>query len=130
MEQVSVNPWEWSKAFGFSQALKLTGAQELLICSGQTAMGPDGSLPTTPDMGDQVRTALDNVVTVLGAAGMTPGDIVKSTLYTTDVDELIGVIGTESQRVLGSHLPASTLIGVTRLAFPELKIEIEVIAAR
>jgi enamine deaminase RidA (YjgF/YER057c/UK114 family) len=130
MAQAQVNPWEWSKAFGFSQAVKLTGAEELLICSGQTALGPDGSLPPTSDMGDQVRRALDNVVTVLTAGGMTPADIVKSTLYTTDVDDLIGVIGTESQRVLGSHLPASTLIGVTRLAYPELKVEIEVIAAR
>jgi enamine deaminase RidA (YjgF/YER057c/UK114 family) len=130
VEHSAVNPWEWSKAFGFSQAVKLTGAQELLVCSGQTAMGPDGSLPTTSDMGSQVRTALDNVVTVLEAADMKPAHIVKSTIYTTDVDELIGVIGTESQRILGSHLPASTLIGVTRLAFPELKVEIEVLAAR
>ncbi len=81
-------------------------------------------------MGDQVRLALDNVVRVLEAAGMTPADIVKTTLFTTDVDELIGVIGTESRRVLGSHLPASTLVGVTRLAYPELTVEIEVVAAR
>ena len=81
-------------------------------------------------MGAQVRQALDNVMTVLTAGGMTAADIVKTTIYTTDVDELIGVIGTETQRVLGSHLPASTLIGVTRLAFPELRVEIEVVAAR
>jgi len=130
MEHTEVNPWEWSKAFGFSQAVKLTGANELLICSGQTAMGEDGSVPTTAEMAAQVRSALDNVVTVLETAGMTPADIVKSTIYTTDVDELIGVIGTEAQRVLGSNLPASTLIGVTRLAFPELRVEIEVVAAR
>jgi enamine deaminase RidA (YjgF/YER057c/UK114 family) len=130
MAHAEINPWEWSKAFGFSQAVKLTGAQELLVCSGQTAIGADGSAPTTADMGEQVRIALDNVVRVLEAAGMTPANIVKTTLFTTDVDELIAVIGTESQRILGSHLPASTLIGVTRLAFPELKIEIEVLAAR
>jgi enamine deaminase RidA (YjgF/YER057c/UK114 family) len=130
MEHTELNPWEWSKAFGFSQAVKLEGAGDLLFCSGQTAVGPDGSPPTTSDMGEQVRLALDNVVTVLASAGMTPADIVKSTLYTTDVDELLGVIGTEAPRVLGSHLPASTLIGVTRLAFPELKVEIEVVAAR
>jgi enamine deaminase RidA (YjgF/YER057c/UK114 family) len=130
MEHTEINPWEWSKAFGFSQAIKLTGAEELLVCSGQTAVGPDGAAPSTSDMGEQVRIALDNVVTVLEAAGMTPADIVKSTLYTTDVDGLLGVIGTEAPRVLGSHLPASTLIGVTRLAFPELLVEIEVVAAR
>jgi enamine deaminase RidA (YjgF/YER057c/UK114 family) len=125
-----VNPWEWSKAFGFSQAIKATEARELLVCSGQTAMGPDGSLPASADMGDQVRVALENVLTVLTAGGMTPADIVMSKIYTTDVDACIGVFGQTVQEVLGSILPASTLLGVTRLAFPELLIEIEVIAAR
>ena len=130
MAQEEVNPWEWSKAFGFSQAVKLTDAQEVLVCSGQTAMGPDGSLPASGDMGRQVRTALENVVTVLEAGGMTPANIVKSNIYTTDVDACIGVLGQTVQEVLGSILPASTLLGVSRLAFPELLVEIEVLAAR
>jgi enamine deaminase RidA (YjgF/YER057c/UK114 family) len=130
MAHEEINPWEWSKAFGFSQAVKLTEPRELLVCSGQTGVGPDGSVPDSADMGDQVRVALDNVVTVLSAAGMTPANIVKSTIFTTDVDACIAVLGAESQRILGSSLPASTLIGVSRLAFPELKVEIEVTAAR
>ena len=130
MAQEQVNPWEWSKAFGFSQAIKVTEARELLVCSGQTAMGPDGSLPASADMGDQVRVALENVLTVLTAGGMTPADIVMSKIYTTDVDACIGVLGHTVQQVFGSILPASTLLGVTRLAFPELLIEIEVVAAR
>lgn len=125
-----INPWEWSKGFGFSQAVKVSEPRELLVCSGQTAMGPDGSLPESEDMGDQVRIALDNVVAVLAAGGMTPADIVKSTVLTTDVDACIGVLGPLVQRVVGSSLPAMTLVGVARLAFPELKIEIEVLAAR
>jgi enamine deaminase RidA (YjgF/YER057c/UK114 family) len=130
MTQQEINPWEWSKAFGFSQAMKLTGSQEVLVCSGQTAMGPDGSLPASADMGQQVRTALENVVTVLEAGGMTPANIVKSNIYTTDVDACIGVLGRTVQEVFGSILPASTLLGVARLAFPELLVEIEVLAAR
>jgi enamine deaminase RidA (YjgF/YER057c/UK114 family) len=55
---------------------------------------------------------------------------VKATIYTTDVDALLSVLGPETLRILGSSLPASTLIGVSRLAFPELKVEIEVTAAR
>jgi enamine deaminase RidA (YjgF/YER057c/UK114 family) len=130
MAQQEVNPWEWSKAFGFSQAILVSVARELLVCSGQTAMGPDGSLPASADMGQQVRAALENVVTVLEAGGMTPADIVKSLIYTTDVDACIAVLGQQVQEILGSILPASTVIGVARLAFPELKVEIEVLAAR
>jgi enamine deaminase RidA (YjgF/YER057c/UK114 family) len=87
-------------------------------------------MPESADMGDQVRVALDNVVAVLAAGGMTPADIVKSTIFTTDVDACVAVLGPLTRRVLGSSLPASTLVGVARLAFPEIKIEIEVLAAR
>ena len=125
-----INPWEWSKAFGFSQAVKVTDTSAVLVCSGQTAMGPDGSLPASSDMGLQVETAFNNVASVLEAGGMTPADIVRVNVYTTDVDACIGVLGPAAQRIFGSRLPASTLLGVQRLAFPELKVEIEVLAAR
>jgi enamine deaminase RidA (YjgF/YER057c/UK114 family) len=125
-----INPWEWSKGFGFSQAIRLSEPRELLVCSGQTAIGPDGSMPESADMEDQVRVALDNVVAVLAAGGMTPADIVKSTIFTTDVDACVAVLGPLTRQVLGSSLPASTLVGVARLAFPEIKIEIEILAAR
>jgi enamine deaminase RidA (YjgF/YER057c/UK114 family) len=125
-----INPWEWSKGFGFSQAIRLSEPRELLVCSGQTAIGPDGSMPGSADMENQVRVALDNVVAVLAAGGMTPADIVKSTIFTTDVDACVAVLGPLTRQVLGSSLPASTLVGVARLAFPEIKIEIEILAAR
>lgn len=130
MDHDEINPWDWSKGFGFSQAVRLTDPREFLVCSGQTALGPDGSLPESSDMEHQVRVALDNVVTVLAAGGMTPADIVRSTIYTTDMDACVAVLAPQVQRVLGSSLPASTLVGVTRLAFPELKVEIEVLAVR
>jgi len=128
VERTDVNPWEWSKAFGFSQAVDVSGASHVLLCSGQTATGADGSPPTTTDMGEQVRLALTNLNTVLAAAGMTIANVVRLTIYTTDVDELLGAYGTAAA-FLGDNLPAMTLIGVTRLAFPELKVEIEATAA-
>jgi enamine deaminase RidA (YjgF/YER057c/UK114 family) len=129
MDRTDINPWEWSKAFGFSQAVDLEAASRIVLCSGQTATGADGSPPTTSDMGEQVRLAFENLVTVLAAAGMTVADVVRLTIYTTDVDELLGAYGTAAG-FLAPNLPAMTLIGVTRLAFPELKVEIEATAAR
>jgi enamine deaminase RidA (YjgF/YER057c/UK114 family) len=129
MERTDVNPWEWSKAFGFSQAVGVSNASQVLLCSGQTAIADDGSPPTTSDMTKQMELALSNLTTVLGAAGMSMGDVVKLTVYTTDVDELLAGYGTATQ-FLGDNLPAMTLIGVARLAFPELKVEIEATAAK
>lgn len=130
MARSDVNPWEWSKAFGFSQAVALSNPGQLLICAGQTAIGEDGSPPTATDMGDQVRTAFANLATVLRSAGLAPTDVVRLNYYTTDVDELVSVLGPIAGEFLGGTLPASTLVGVTRLAYPQLKVEIEAIAAR
>ena len=129
MQRQDVNPWEWSKAFGFSQAVDLSGAERVLVCAGQTAAGDDGAPPKTTDMGEQVRIATENLGTVLHAANMDFSDVVKLTVYTTDVDAFLGASGASAE-ALGSNLPAMTLIGVARLAFPELKVEIEAIAAK
>jgi enamine deaminase RidA (YjgF/YER057c/UK114 family) len=129
MDRSDVNPWEWSKTFGFSQAVDLRRTERLLICSGQTAIAEDGSPPSSADMGDQVRKAFENLGAVLQAAGLGGADVVKVNYYTTDVDELIGVLGPLAAEFFGVNLPASTLLGVARLAFPELKVEIEATAA-
>lgn len=129
MDRKDINPWEWSKARGFSQATEVTGGERVLICSGQTAIGPDGVPPTTSDMGEQVRASFANLATVLDAAGMTMADVVKLTVFTTDVDALRAEYPTAAD-VLAPNLPALTLIGVVRLAYPELMVEIEAIAAR
>lgn len=129
MERTDVNPWEWSKAFGFSQAVQVSGSERVLFCSGQTATGPDGSPPTTADMGEQVTIALANLRTVLEASDMTIADVVRLTVYTTDVDALLADYGAAAE-ALAPNLPAMTLIGVARLAFPELKVELEATAVR
>jgi enamine deaminase RidA (YjgF/YER057c/UK114 family) len=130
VDRTEVNPWEWSKAFGFSQAVELRGAERLLVCSGQTGIGADGSPPTSADMADQVRTAFENLGVVLAAGGFTASDVVRVSYYTTDVDQLIAVLGPLASAFFGDALPASTLLGVARLAYPQLKIEIEATAAR
>jgi len=130
MEKVEINPWEWSKAFGFSQAIRVTGSGELLVCAGQTALGPDGSLPVDVEMGAQVAKAFENLGVVLAEAGFAAADVLRVNYFTTDVEQLIAVLGPVATGFFGHHLPASTLVGVTRLAYPELKIEVEAIAAR
>jgi enamine deaminase RidA (YjgF/YER057c/UK114 family) len=80
-------------------------------------------------MREQVMMAFENLRTVLEAAGMTIADIVRLTVYTTDVDALLADYGSAAE-ALAPNLPAMTLIGVSRLAFPELKVEIEATAVR
>jgi enamine deaminase RidA (YjgF/YER057c/UK114 family) len=77
----------------------------------------------------QIDQALDNVETVLKAAGFTLADVVRLNYYTTDVDRFMEVAEVGGRRLAEAGCrPASTLLGVTRLAYPELLIEIEVTA--
>jgi enamine deaminase RidA (YjgF/YER057c/UK114 family) len=80
-------------------------------------------------MAEQVKIAIGNLTTVLEGAGMTMSDVVRLNVYTTNVDELLAAYGSAAE-LIAPNLPAMTLLGVTRLAFPELKVEIEAIAAR
>jgi enamine deaminase RidA (YjgF/YER057c/UK114 family) len=60
---------------------------------------------------------------------MTMDNVVRVTVYTTDVDELFASYATAST-FPGDNLPSMTVVGVTRSAFPELRVEIEATAAR
>jgi enamine deaminase RidA (YjgF/YER057c/UK114 family) len=127
MERRAINPWKWQDNFGFVQANEVTGAQRTLICSGQTSVDDNGSPLHAGDMAAQMNQALDNLETVLKAANMSLENVVKTTVYTTDVDAFLGASMANQARTSAIKF-ASTLIGVTRLAFPALMVEIEAIA--
>ena len=92
MERRNVNPWTWQDQFGFSQAIEVSGQQRMLICAGQTSTAPDGSTLHPGDMRGQVAAVLDNLETVLGAAGFTMSDVVRLNYFTTDVDAFLETV--------------------------------------
>lgn len=130
MERTLVNPWPWSLDYGFSQAVIVDGQRRQLFCSGQTASAADGAPQHAGDMRNQLSMALDNLEAVLAGAGMGLADVVRLTVYTTDVDETVAHFALVGARLgAAGCTPAMTLLGVTRLAFPELMVEIEATAA-
>jgi enamine deaminase RidA (YjgF/YER057c/UK114 family) len=130
MERRAINPWKWQDNFGFVQANEVKGAERTLICSGQTSVDDNGSPVHAGDMAAQVNKALDNLETVLKQAGMDMSNLVRLNMYTTDVDALFVAFPQVAGRLSanGSTKYASTLLGVARLAFPELMIELEATA--
>ncbi len=130
MESRAVNPWTWQDDFGFSQAVETTGAQRVLTCAGQTSVDENGAPLHPGDMAAQVKQALDNLEAVLRQAGVGLADVVRLNFYTTDVDAFLVASEEIGTRVgaAGGPPPAGTLLGVTRLAFPELMVELEATA--
>jgi 2-iminobutanoate/2-iminopropanoate deaminase len=129
MERRIINPWGWQDALGYVQANDVTGIHRVLICAGQAAMDANGRPVHAADMGAQLTQALDNVETILREAGLTWAHVVRLNAYTTDVDRFFVVWEMSKQRLAAAQCrPASTLLGVTQLAFPDLLVEIEVTA--
>ena len=122
MKRTAINPWPWSIPFGFNQAELVEAPTRWLVCSGQTSIGADGAVQHAGDMAGQVQAALANLVEVLAAAEMTMDDVVRITAYVTDMDAFLAAMGS-------TPMSAFTLIGVSRLAYPELLVELEAIAA-
>jgi len=129
VERRTVNPWTWQDNFGFSQAIQVSGAQCTIFCADQTSTDDEGSPVHPEDMRAQITQAMDNLETVLRESGAGLSDVVRLNYYTTDVDRFFEAHDTLVGRLAEAGCqPTSTLLGVTRLAFPELLVEIEVTA--
>lgn len=129
MERTAVNPWNWSIKLGYNQAEVIQGASRQVICAGQTSVDENGAPQHAGDMRGQIALALDNLEAVLEDAGMTLANVVKLGVYATDVDEALKNFDLMGMR-FGPHevAPPMTLLGVTRLALPDLMFEIEATA--
>jgi enamine deaminase RidA (YjgF/YER057c/UK114 family) len=129
MNRTTVNPWQWSLKLGYDQGELVSGAARTLYCAGQTATDGDGRPQHAGDMAGQMALCLDNLEAVLRGADMTLANIVKLTIYATDVDLLFRNYGVLMGRLgPAGATPPTTVLGVQRLALPELMVEFDAIA--
>jgi reactive intermediate/imine deaminase len=102
-------------------------AGDLVFVSGCVPVDELGHLVGGDDIVEQARQTFRNVGDVLAAAGARHRDVVKVTIFLTDVDDRPS-INPVRQEFFGDTRPASTLVEVSRLAIPGAKIEVEAIA--
>jgi reactive intermediate/imine deaminase len=100
---------------------------KLIFCAGQVALDADGNIVGAGDIESQTRQVMENLKLALKEAGATFDDVVKITNYITDAESFSKMAGVR-QEYLTEPYPASTLIEVEALIYPELLIEIEAIA--
>lgn len=131
MERRVVNPWTWQDQYAFVQANEIRSPTSMLICSGQTSTDESGKPVYQGDMRAQIGRALDNLETVLGAAGYSLTDVVRLNYFTTDVDGFLAEIDALTTRLAIAGCQAtSTMLGVERLASPDYLVEFEALAIR
>lgn len=127
MNKQQVNPWTWQDAAGFSQAWRVEGAQSIVFVSGQAPISAEGQLVGDGDFEAQTRQVFENLRTVLEQAGSGLDAIVKLTVYLTDMSRLREYTRIKGEFMTGAQ-PASTAVGVTALARPEMMVEVEALA--
>ena len=99
----------------------------LLFVSGCVPVDGDGALVGDGDVVAQARQAFANVGAVLAGAGASFDDVIKVTVYLTDVDDRPR-INPVRQELFGEVRPASTLVEVSRLAVAGARIEVDCVA--
>jgi enamine deaminase RidA (YjgF/YER057c/UK114 family) len=121
-----INPPDLSPPAGFSHAVVATGSRVVFL-AGQTALDADGKI-TGRTLPEQFAQALGNLLAALAAAGGTPADLARVTVYATDVAEYrahareLGRIWRESA---GRDYPAMAVVGVVRLWDEQALVELD-----
>lgn len=112
---------------GYTQAIKVTGAQTILFLAGQVPYSAKGGVAHVGDFSAQARAVFGAVKAHVEAAGATLADVVKITTYVTDVRYRMDfrVVRTE---FFGDKGPASTMVEVSSLSHPDYLIEVDAIA--
>jgi reactive intermediate/imine deaminase len=125
MAKQQIDSPELSRPGGpFSQGIK---NGRFVFVAGQVAVDRDGKTVGVGDIGAQTRQALRNVGTVLREGGATFDDVVKVTVFVTDLDHLADLQAARPE-FFKEPYPASTLVKVAQLINPEWLVEIEAVA--
>lgn len=119
-----------TRAFGFAQAVK-TSAKNLIFFSGQVGWRSDRTLPPPGDFAAQAKQALANISAILASEGLDHTSLLQMRWYVVALDkEKMQVIKAALKQFFNTdYKPASTVIGISNLAQPELLVEIEAVAA-
>jgi len=120
---------DWPRPKGYSNGVMASG--RTLYVAGQIGWEPDGSFVHRDFVG-QFEKALANVLAVVAAAGGAPENVVKLTVYVTDLDayrDNLAAVGSAYRRQMGRVFPAMALIGIAGLVEREALVEIEAVAA-
>ena len=112
----------------YSQAWAVSESK-LIFTSGQTPVDMNGNSIGVGDIVLQTRTVFQNIEGVLNGAGVKLKDVIKITIYVTNMADYIEKAGKIRGEYFPKDFPSSTLVEVKSLARPEFMVEIEAIAA-
>lgn len=121
---VEIESSDAPRAIGpYSQAIR---AGDWIYCSGQIALDPETGDLVDGDVTRQTEQVLDNLAAVLGEAGASLSQVVKTTVYLADMDRFAAMNEVYGTR-FGDHRPARATVEVSALP-GGVEVEIDAVA--
>ena len=112
--------------YGYAQAVKVG---DTIYLSGQTSIDDEGNVVGIGDMETQMRQAYANVQKVLAQYNASIENVVDEVVFVTDMETVLpAALKCRREIFSGTPVLASTVVEISRLAFPELMVEIKCIA--
>lgn len=120
------NPEGLGQPVGYSQVVTIEGTGKIVLLGGKAGLTADGHIPET--LAEQSKLTWENIDLALKAAGATREDVVEIEIFIVDLANIDPNPAYEDVRNFfpAGHKPVSMVIGVSALAIPELKLEINV----
>jgi 2-iminobutanoate/2-iminopropanoate deaminase len=97
----------------YSQAIKVTASQ-MLFCSGQLPLDPASGQLATGSYTEQTKLVMDNLKAIIEASGFTMADVVKTTIYLTNLSAF-SEVNSIYQSYFSEDFPARTTVQVDAL---------------
>ena len=120
------NPPGFSQPVGYCQVVTVKGDAKFILLGGKAGLTADGVIPET--LADQAKLTFDNIRRALAAEGAEPKDIIELMIFIVDLDKVDPEPVYQQVRDLcpKGFKPVSMVIGVSALAIPALKMEVNV----
>ena len=126
MSKQAIRPQGISNAPGYSHAVIKAGTP--VFISGQVAQDASGAIVGVGDIAVQAAQVMRNLRTVVNACGGSMDDIVKITVFATDIAYRPAIAAARTKTFRAGFMPASTFLVVSSLADPRFLVEIEAVA--
>ena len=109
----------------YSQAIAATG--KFIFVAGQIPLNPQTGAIVAGDVGQQTEQAIANLAAILQAAGATPADVVKTTVFLADMNDFAAMNAVYARWFDEATAPARACVEVSRLP-KDVRVEIDCIA--
>ena len=122
-----INPPGLVRPNGYTHVVVAADGRTVYI-AGQVAFDSAGTLVGPGDFRAQAERVFANLQLALASVGASPGDILKTTTYITDLKNVAVLREIRGRHFNAAHPPANTLVPVATLARPDLLLEVEAVA--